>query len=104
MQNWFNNLNSVNTILFVLLLDIIGVTIVYLKVSGIIPMGYFIGVGLVIESFIILYKKYIVSAAAKVKLDKKKSKSLISDEVANAMASKIIFEAEQHRKKNKDFQ
>tara|TARA_B100000902_G_C27037803_1_gene777807 strand:- start:440 stop:751 length:312 start_codon:yes stop_codon:yes gene_type:complete len=103
MQNWFNNLNSVNTILFVLLLDTIGVTIIYLKLNGIIPVGYFIGIGLVIESFIILYKKYIVSAAAKVKLDKKKSKLPISDEVANAMASKIKFEAEQHRKKNKDF-
>ena len=103
MQNWFNNLNSVNTILFVLLLDTIGVTIIYLKLNGIIPMGYFIGVGLIIESFIILYKKYNFRAAAKVKLDKKKSKLLISDEVANAMASKIKFEAEQHRKKNKGF-
>ena len=103
MQNWFNNLNSANTILFVFLLNTIGVTIIYLKLNGIIPMGYFIGAGLVIESFIILYKKYIVRAAAKVKLDKKKSKLLISDEVANAMASKIKFEAEQHRKKNKGF-
>ena len=103
MQNWFNNLNIVNTILFVFLLNTIGVTIIYLKLNGIIPMGYFIGVGLIIESFIILYKKYNFRAAAKVKLDKKKSKLLISDEVANAMASKIKFEAEQHRKKNKGF-
>ena len=63
-----------------------------------IPIGYFIGVGFFIESLILLYRKYILSHTVNDKSTIKQNTSYISDEVAQAMASKIKFEAKQHRR------
>ena len=61
-----------------------------------IPIGAFVGIGIFFETIILLYNKYY-SKNTEIKDDTK-----MSDEVAQAMADKIIKEAEEHRKNREE--
>jgi len=58
MQKWFNNLNTVSSIVISFLLIIVGSYFFYLRYSNQIGFGYFIGVGILIETIILNYKRY----------------------------------------------
>ena len=92
MKNWFLNLSTTNTLLVCILASIIGAYFIYMRINGTIPIGAFVGIGIFFETLILLHSKYIAKRPS-IKRDTK-----ISDEVAQAMADKIIKEAQEHRK------
>ena len=61
-----------------------------------IPIGAFVGIGVFFETIILLYNKYY-SENTEINDHTK-----ISEEVAQAMANKIIKEAEEHRRNRED--
>ena len=63
-----------------------------MRINGTIPIGAFVGIGIFFETLILLHFKYI----AKRPITTRDAK--ISDEVAQAMADKIIKEAQDQRK------
>ena len=58
MQKWFNNLNLLSTIIVCCLLTIGGISLIMLRMNDYTPIGAGIGILLMIESIILLYKKY----------------------------------------------
>jgi len=58
MQEWFNKLNLTYSILISTFMFVLGVSLIYMRLNGHLPIGL-IGLGLIIESLILLYKKYI---------------------------------------------
>ena len=92
MKNWFLNLSTTNTLLVCLLANFIGAYFIYLRVKGTIPIGAFVGIGIFFETLILLHSKYIAKRPSGTRDTK------ISDEVAQAMADKIIKDAQDHRK------
>ena len=67
-----------------------------MRIKGTIPIGAFVGIGIFFETLILLHFKYIAKRL-KTTRDIK-----ISDEVAQAMADKIIKESQEHRKNRQD--
>ncbi len=96
MKNWFLNLSTTNTLLVCLLANFIGAYFIYMRVKGTIPIGAFVGIGIFFETLILLHSKYI----AKRPSGKQDTKNV--DEVAQAMADKIIKEAQEHRKNRQE--
>ena len=94
MLNWFKSFDKKYPYVIVVLLILIGSTLVYVCLAGYIKRPTVIGVFIIGEGFYLLYKRFI-------KKEKNNKENQISDEAAEAMASKIKFEAEQHRK-NRD--
>ena len=92
MKNWFLNLNTTNTLLVCILGNFIGAYFIYMRINGTIPIGAFVGIGIFFETIILLHSKYIAKRP-RITRDTK-----ISDEVAQAMADKIIKDAQDHRK------
>ena len=92
MKSWFNNLNTINTIIVCSVANIIGSVFIYLRLKGMISIGGFVGIGVFFETIILLYNKYS-SKNTETNDDTK-----MSNEVAQAMANKIIKEAEEHRR------
>ena len=99
MQDWFNRLNAWATVLFCLSINLIGIAFIYLRLNDLIPIGIFLGIFIFIETWILLYKKYFDKGSNTVN---EVQDAQISSEVAEAMASKIKFEAKQHRKMRQD--
>jgi len=58
MQEWFNKLNLTYSILITTFMFVLGVSLIYMRLNGHLPIGL-IGLGLIIESLILLYKKFI---------------------------------------------
>ena len=58
MQKWFNNLNPISSIVICGLLIIGGISLIALRLNNQTPIGVGIGVLLIIESIILIYKKY----------------------------------------------
>jgi len=58
MQKWFNNLSKESSIVISFLLLIIGSYFFYIRYTNQIGFGYFIGVGILIETIILNYKRY----------------------------------------------
>ena len=96
MKNWFLNLSTTNTLLVCLLANLIGACFIYMRINGTIPIGAFVGIGIFFETLILLHSKYIA------KRPSSKRDIKISDEVAQAMADKIIKEAQEHRKNRQE--
>ena len=96
MKSWFNNLNTINTIIVCSVANIVGSVFIYLRLKGMIPIGAFVGIGVFFETIILIYNKYY-SKNTEIKDDTK-----MSNEVAQAMASKIIKEAEEHRRNRRE--
>ena len=96
MKNWFLNLSTTNTLLVCLLANFIGAYFIYMRVNGTIPIGAFVGIGIFFETLILLHSKYIA------KRPSAKQDTKISDVVAQAMADKIINEAQKHRKNKQE--
>ena len=96
MKNWFLNLTTTNTLLVCILANFIGTYFIYMRINGTIPIGAFVGIGIFFETRILLHSKYIAKRSG-ITRDTK-----ISDEVAQAMADKIIKEAEEHRKNRQE--
>ena len=96
MKNWFLNLSTTNTLLVCLLANFIGAYFIYMRVNGTIPIGAFVGIGIFFETLILLHYKYIAKRPNTTRDTK------ISDEVAQAMADKIIKEAQEHRKNREE--
>ena len=92
MKNWFLNLNTANTLLVCILANLIGAYFIYMRINGTIPIGAFVGIGIFFETLILLHFKYIAKRPSPARDTK------ISDEVAQAMADKIIKDAQEHRK------
>ena len=92
MKNWFLNLSDTNTLLVCILVNLIGACFIYMRVNGTIPIGAFVGIGIFFETLILLHFKYIAIEPSTARDTK------ISDEVAQAMADKIIKDAQDHRK------
>ena len=96
MKDWFLNLSTVNTLLTCILANFIGASFIYMRINGTIPIGAFVGIGIFFETLILLHSKYIA---------KKHTTTLspdLNDEVAHAMADKIIKEAKEHRKNRQE--
>ena len=96
MKNWFLSLSTTNTLLVCLLANSIGACFIYLRINGTIPIGAFVGIGIFFETLILLHSKYIA------KRPSAKQYTKIGDEVAQAMADKIIKEAQEHRKNKQE--
>lgn len=96
MKSWFNNLNTINTIIVCSVANIVGSVFIYLRLKGMIPIGAFVGIGVFFETIILIYNKYY-SKNTEIKDDTK-----MSNEVAQAMANKIIKEAEEHRRNREE--
>ena len=96
MKNWFLNLSTTNTLLVCILANFIGAYFIYMRINGTIPIGAFVGIGIFFETLILLHSKYIA------KRPSAKRDTKISDEVAQAMADKIIKEAQEHRKNRQE--
>ena len=96
MKSWFNNLNTINTIFVCSVANIVGSIFIYLRLKGMIPIGAFVGIGVFFETIILLYNKYS-SENTEINDDTK-----MSNEVAQAMANKIIKEAEEHRRNREE--
>ena len=58
MQKWFNNLSTGPSLAISFLLIIVGSYFFYIRYTNQIGFGYFIGVGILIETVILNYKKY----------------------------------------------
>ena len=67
-----------------------------MRVNGTIPIGAFVGIGIFFETLILLHFKYIAKRPSTTRETK------ISDEVAQAMADKIIKESQEHRKNRQE--
>ena len=65
MQKWFNNLSRRSSIAISFLLIIIGSYFFYIRYTNQIGFGYFIGVGILIETIILNYKRYYNSIKLK---------------------------------------
>ncbi|MEL1233493.1 MAG: hypothetical protein VW667_06260 [Candidatus Neomarinimicrobiota bacterium] len=96
MKNWFLNLSTTNTLLVCILANLIGAYFIYMRINGTIPIGAFVGIGIFFETLILLHSKYIA------KRPSAKQDTKISDVVAQAMADKIIKEAQEHRKNKQE--
>ena len=96
MKNWFLNLSTTNTLLVCVLANIFGAYFIYMRINGTIPIGAFVGIGIFFETLILLHSKYIAKRPSITRETK------ISDEVAQAMADKIIKEAQEHRKNREE--
>ena len=96
MKNWFFNLSTTNTLLVCLLANFIGAYFIYMRINGTIPIGAFVGIGIFFETLILLHSKYFAKRPATTQSPE------ISDEVAQAMADKIIKEAQEHRKNRQE--
>ena len=96
MKIWFLNLSTSNTLLVCLLANLIGAYFIYMRVNGTIPIGAFVGFGIFFETLNLLHSKYIAKRPSGARDTK------ISDEVAQAMANKIIKEAHEHRKNRQE--
>ena len=58
MQKWFNNLNLQSSIIICGLLTVGGMSLIVLRMNNHTPIGAGIGILLIIESIILIYKKY----------------------------------------------
>ena len=58
MQKWFNNLSTTLSIATSFIFIIIGVYLFYLRYTNQIGFGYFIGIGIMVETIILNYKKH----------------------------------------------
>ena len=96
MKDWFNSLNTFNTILICFAANSLGGLFIYLRLEGMIPVGASIGIVIFFETIFLLYNKYF---SAKKSMSKN---STISEEVAQAMADKIIKDAEEHRRNREE--
>ena len=96
MKIWFLNLSPVNTLLVCILANLIGASFLHIRINGTIPIGAFVGIGILFETLILLHSKYIT-----IRLTTTQS-SKMKDEVAQAMADKIIKEAQEHRKNRQE--
>ena len=96
MKNWFLSLTTTNTLLVCILANLIGACFIYLRINGTIPIGAFVGIGIFFETLILLHSKYTA------KRPSAKQDTKISDVVAQAMADKIIKEAQEHRKNKQE--
>ena len=96
MKNWFLNLSTTNTLLVCVLANFFGAYFIYMRINGTIPIGAFVGIGIFFETLILLHSKYIAKRPSITR------KTEISDEVAQAMADKIIKEAQEHRKNREE--
>ena len=67
-----------------------------MRINGMIPIGGSIGIGIFFGTLFLLHSKYIS------KVTTTKYKPRMSDEVAQAMANKIIKEAQEHRKNRQE--
>ena len=92
MKNWFLNLSTTNTLLVCILVNFIGACFIYMRANGTIPIGAFVGIGIFFETLILLHSKYIAVRPSTARDTK------ISDKVAQAMADKIVKDAQEHRK------
>ena len=96
MKNWFLNLSATNTLLVCILANFIGVYFIYMRINGTIPIGAFVGIGIFFETLVLLHSKYIADRQITTHSPK------MNDEVAQAMADKIIKEAQEHRKNRQE--
>ena len=96
MKDWFNSLNTFNTILICFAANSLGGLFIYLRLEGMIPIGASIGIVIFFETIFLLYNRYF-SAIKSVSKNHK-----ISEEVAQAMADKIIKDAEEHRRNREE--
>ena len=96
MKNWFLNLSTTNTLLVCILANFIGVYFIYMRINGTIPIGAFVGIGIFFETLVLLHSKYIADRPITTHSPK------MNDEVAQAMADKIIKEAQEHRKNRQE--
>ena len=58
MQKWFNKLNLLSTVIICVLLNFGGISLIILRLKNHTPFGVGIGLFLIVESIILLYKKY----------------------------------------------
>ena len=58
MQKWFNNLNLISSIAIIAFMFFSGAYLIFLRHNNQIGFGYAIGLALVIESIVLIYKKY----------------------------------------------
>ena len=96
MKNWFLNLSTTNTLLVCILANFIGAYFFYMRINGTIPIGAFVGIGIFFETLVLLHSKYIADRPTTTQSPK------MNDEVAQAMADKIIKEAQEHRKNRQE--
>ena len=96
MKNWFLNLSTTNTLLVCILANFIGAYFIYMRINGTIPIGAFVGIGIFFETLVLLHSKYIADRPITTQSPK------MNDEVAQAMADKIIKEAQEHRKNRQE--
>ena len=96
MNNWFLNLSTKNTLLVCILANFIGAYFIYMRINETIPIGAFVGIGIFFETLILLHSKYIAKRPSTARDTK------ISDEVAQAMADKIIKDAQEYRKNREE--
>ena len=64
MQKWFNSLGNTHSILITILFILVGAYFFYLRITDQIGFGYFIGLGILVETIFLNYKKYTNSEAA----------------------------------------
>ena len=62
MQKWFNNLNLISSIAIIAFMFFSGVYLIFLRHNVKIGFGYAIGLALIIEPIILMYKKYYRSS------------------------------------------
>ena len=96
MKNWFLNLSTTNTLFVCIFANFIGAYFIYMRINGTIPIGAFVGIGIFFETLVLLHSKYIADRPITTQIPK------INDEVARAMADKIIKEAKEHRKNRQE--
>lgn len=58
MKKWFNNQNLISSVAIVALMFFGGSYLIFLRHNNQIGFGYAIGLALVIESIVLIYKKY----------------------------------------------
>ncbi len=58
MQKWFNNLSTTLSVSVSLIFIMIGIYLFYLRYTNQIVFGYFIGIGIMVETIILNYKKH----------------------------------------------
>ena len=59
MQKWFNKLDLIPSIFTCAIISIVGVLLILFRLKNHTPIGVGIGIGLIIESLILIYRKYI---------------------------------------------
>jgi len=90
MLNWFKLFDKKYPYLIIVLLILIGLALLYVRLAGYTNRPTFLGVFILGEAFYLFYKRFLKP--------KGKNNNKLNDDVAEAMASKIKFEADQHRK------